>query len=247
MSLVRWVVVASCLALALVGAQGSRATVEAQTGVVASVYDGDTLKLTSGARVRLLQIDAPEFGSGECYSRASRTALLNLAPVGSRLTLEIDPKLDKVDRSGRLLLYLKRGSVHINLELVKIGAAAPYFYRGDRGKYASRLMAAASASKAAKKGLWGASPHTILAPDRAIETGTCGPPPTLPPQPIAPPLPPPPPVPGNCDSNYSGGCVPPYPPDVDCADIRALGIAPVTVIGSDPHRLDGDNDGYGCE
>jgi hypothetical protein len=41
--------------------------------------------------------------------------------------------------------------------------------------------------------------------------------------------------------------VPPYPPDVDCADIRALGIAPVQVVGSDPHRLDADDDGLGCE
>ena len=49
------------------------------------------------------------------------------------------------------------------------------------------------------------------------------------------------------DPNYADGCVPPYPPDVDCADIRALGIAPVRVIGDDPHRLDGDGDGWGCE
>jgi micrococcal nuclease len=42
--------------------------------------------------------------------------------------------------------------------------------------------------------------------------------------------------------------VPPYPPDLDCADLRALGIPlPVRVVGSDPHRLDGDHDGLGCE
>lgn len=45
-----------------------------------------------------------------------------------------------------------------------------------------------------------------------------------------------------CDSNYSG-CVPVYPPDVDCPDVDG----PVTVIGGDPHRLDADNDGEGCE
>jgi hypothetical protein len=50
-----------------------------------------------------------------------------------------------------------------------------------------------------------------------------------------------------CDPNYAGGCVPPYPPDVDCADIRALRIAPVRVIGTDVHRLDRDGDGLGCE
>jgi hypothetical protein len=45
-----------------------------------------------------------------------------------------------------------------------------------------------------------------------------------------------------CDENYSG-CVPPYPPDVDCAEVGGS----VTVLGSDPHGLDADSDGVGCE
>jgi hypothetical protein len=45
-----------------------------------------------------------------------------------------------------------------------------------------------------------------------------------------------------CDPNYSG-CVPPYPPDVDCPDVGQL----VQVLGSDPHGLDADQDGVGCE
>lgn len=41
-------------------AQLSGATVAAPSGIVASVYDGDTLSLTDGQRVvRLLQIDTP--------------------------------------------------------------------------------------------------------------------------------------------------------------------------------------------
>src|SRR5215218_5524206 len=76
-------------------AQGHAVGVHAsEAGVVASVYDGDTLTLTDGRRVRLLQIDTPELGSGECYSRAARTALLRLAPVGSRISLQIDSGLD---------------------------------------------------------------------------------------------------------------------------------------------------------
>jgi hypothetical protein len=47
---------------------------------------------------------------------------------------------------------------------------------------------------------------------------------------------------GDCDPNYSP-CVPPYPPDLDCPDVGG----PVTVKGSDPHGLDADNDGKGCE
>ena len=230
------------VAVAFVPAQLSGASARAPGVAVASVHDGDTLTLTDGRRVRLLQIDAPEAG-GECYSRAARTALLALAPVGSRLALEVDPSLDRTDRYGRILRYLWRNGVNVNVELVRRGAAAPYFYRGERGRYASRLLAAAASARAAKRGLWGASPRTRLEPVAQVDTGRCGPapsPPTSPPLPLVPPA-------GACDSNYAGGCVPPYPPDVDCADLRALGIAPVRVVGSDPHRLDGDGDRLGCE
>jgi endonuclease YncB( thermonuclease family) len=203
--------------------------------VVASVYDGDTLTLRDGRRVRLLQIDTPELGSGECFSRAARAALVRLVPVGTRVGLEFDGGLDRVDRYSRLLRYIRRSGENVNLELVGEGAAAPYFYRGARGRYASALLAAATQAKAAKRGLWKACPSTLLDPTRAVATGLSGPRSTAPP------------ASGKCDPNYTGGCVPPYPPDLDCADIRALGIAPVRVVGADPHGLDGDGDGWGCE
>jgi endonuclease YncB( thermonuclease family) len=208
---------------------GSASPVEA--GVVASVYDWDTLTLRDGRRIRLVQIDTPELGSGECYSRAARTALLTLAPLGSRVVLEADTALDKVDRYGRLLRYVRRGGLNVNLELVRRGAATPYFYRGDRGRYASRLLAAAGSAKAAKRGLWGACAGTKLDPYAPATTGKSGPPAQD----------------GKCDPSYIG-CVPPYPPDLDCADLERFGIPlPVSVVGEDPHRLDGDGDGLGCE
>jgi endonuclease YncB( thermonuclease family) len=222
------------LACAPFVASGAGVAGSAEVGVVASVYDGDTLRLTTGQRVRLLQIDTPELGSGECYSRAARTALLARVPVGSRVVLKADPALDKTDRYGRLLRYVERNGRNVNLELVRGGAAAPYFYRGEHGRHAGALMQAARGARAAKRGLWKACPATVLDPNRAVSTGRSGPSTSTPPN-------------GKCDPNYSGGCVPPYPPDVDCSDIRALGIAPVRVIGSDPHRLDGDGDGWGCE
>lgn len=46
----------------------------------------------------------------------------------------------------------------------------------------------------------------------------------------------------DCDPNYSG-CVPPYPPDVNCPEVDG----PVTVIGDDPHGLDRDGDKQACE
>jgi hypothetical protein len=45
----------------------------------------------------------------------------------------------------------------------------------------------------------------------------------------------------SCAPGYSP-CLPPYPPDIDCADTGGE----VSVSGSDPHGLDADNDGVAC-
>jgi endonuclease YncB( thermonuclease family) len=159
------------LVVLVLGASAGAATSATQVAVVDSVYDGDTLSLQDGRRVRLLQIDTPELGSGECYSRAARTALLGLAPPGKRIVLETDPALDRVDRYGRLLRYVKRNGVNVNLELVRRGAAAPYFYRGKAGRYAGALMRAALGARAARRGLWRVCPSTDLNPFSAVTTG----------------------------------------------------------------------------
>jgi micrococcal nuclease len=163
-------------ALVLLAAIASLAAVapsRAQTpevAIVASVRDGDTLRLRDGRVVRLLQIDAPELGSGQCYSLAARAALLRLTPSKSAVALQSDPALDETDRFGRLLRYVSRFGINVNLELVRRGAAAPYFQRGERGMYADALMQAARRAKSAKRGLWRACPATRLEPRRAIKT-----------------------------------------------------------------------------
>lgn len=52
------------------------------------------------------------------------------------------------------------------------------------------------------------------------------------------------PVPA-CHASYDP-CLP-IVDDLDCADVRALGLAPVIVIGDDAYELDADADGLGCE
>ena len=148
-----------------------------ESGVVAEVYDGDTLTLVDGRKVRLVQINTPELGGGECYSRKARSHLLALAPRGAAVRLEADPLLETTDRYGRLLRYVLRNGMNVNLELVRRGAAAPYYYRGERGTIANELWAAVRVARAEKRGLWGACPGTPLQPERAIDTGTSGPPP----------------------------------------------------------------------
>jgi hypothetical protein len=49
---------------------------------------------------------------------------------------------------------------------------------------------------------------------------------------------------GNCDPSYPGVCIPPPPPDLDCGDIS---FKRFQVLPPDPHHVDRDGDGIGCE
>jgi endonuclease YncB( thermonuclease family) len=138
-------------------------------GTVARVLDGDTIVLTDGRHVRLVQLDAPEIDENECYSEAGKRALARLLPLGTHVEIETDPALDQVDRYGRTLAYVRRGSVNINLELVRAGAASVWFYDGDRGRYAGELLATARRAQLKKRGLWGACPGTVLDPLHSVE------------------------------------------------------------------------------
>jgi micrococcal nuclease len=125
------------------------------------VSDGDTLRTTAGRRIRLVQIDAPEL-HGDCFGTAALTALRRLAPVGARVRLVRDPELDGTDRYGRQLRYVFASGTNVNVALVRAGAASPYFFRNERGRYASLLLAAARGARAARRGYWGACPAAKL-------------------------------------------------------------------------------------
>jgi micrococcal nuclease len=136
------------------------------------VIDGDTVVLANGEHVRLVQIDAPEvYPERECYGAQARSALRRLLPAGTTVRVEADPRLDRVDRYGRLLRYLYRGPTNVNLELVREGAATVYLYGHDRGRYAGALLQAGTAARAARRGLWGACPGTPFDPYRVADTG----------------------------------------------------------------------------
>jgi micrococcal nuclease len=145
-----------------------RASTVLASGLVASVADGDTIRLADNRRVRLVQIDAPERPSGECYAERAASTLTRLAPVGTEVTLRLDRALDRKDEHGRLLAYAFSGKQNLNLTLVKQGAAAPYFFRGERGRYAEELIDAARDANAAGRGLWGICPGTKLDPSRPV-------------------------------------------------------------------------------
>lgn len=58
------------------------------------------------------------------------------------------------------------------------------------------------------------------------------------------PTPAPSPGASGCDPAYPSVCIPPPPPDLDCADVT---FRRFTVLPPDPHRFDGDGNGIGCE
>jgi endonuclease YncB( thermonuclease family) len=214
------------------GATGGSTTSEEAPPVVSRVIDGDTIRLDNGDRIRLVQIDAPE-DKGECYGKKAGTVLRQLLPAGTVVRVVRDPSLDNIDRYGRKLRYVFKGDENINLVLVKKGAASVWFFDGDQGRFADQLLKAAKAASKERRGAWGACEAT-LDPSAAFTTEAKH----------NEPNPPTPPQQG-CEPGYDP-CLP-ITADLDCADVEALGLAPVHVSGSDPYRLDGDGDGIGCE
>jgi micrococcal nuclease len=140
-----------------------------KSATVERIGDGDTLDVRGGVRVRLVQIDAPELGEAECYAREARRELERLVPRGGRIELEVDPRLDDTDRYGRALRYVHATDANLNVELVRHGAATPYFRGGVEGTYADELLDAVDDARQESRGMWG-SCRVSWDPDRAVVT-----------------------------------------------------------------------------
>lgn len=207
----------------------------AQAETILKITDGDTIQVSTGKKVRLLQIDTPEPMSSECYSSEATAALTKLIS-GKTVRLESDPVSANIDQFKRDLRYVFVGKMNINLKMVEIGAAAPLFYNGEKGKYWSRLLKAAEKAKKDKVGLWGKCPGTKLDPYKSLSTGKSG---------VASANPKPSDS-SQCDPNYSP-CIPISATDLNCPNLYALGISSIKVIGTDIHKFDRDRDGIACE
>jgi endonuclease YncB( thermonuclease family) len=211
------------------------ATPLAQAETILKITDGDTIQVSTGKKIRLLQIDTPEPMSSECYSSEATAALTKLIS-GKTLRLESDPVSADIDQFGRDLRYIFVGKVNINLKMVELGAAAPLFYKGERGKYWSQLLKAAEKAKKNKVGLWGKCADAKLDPYNSLSSGKSGPASAAPKPSDS----------SQCDPNYSP-CIPISATDLDCPDLYARGISSIRVIGVDIHKFDRDRDGIACE
>jgi micrococcal nuclease len=210
---------------------------QARRTTVVSVTDGDTVELAGLGPSRLIGVDTPEVYFGEeCYGEeASSFASRLMAPGEAVYYLH---GVEAEDQYGRDLVYLwLLGGTFVNAALVKEGYAAPLTIppnveyaglfrrlaaearRNDRGLWSPRTCAGNLDEPVGEAGGAGGRPGGGAA--AGVASGGGG---------------------GGCEPGYSP-CVPTYPPDVDCADLDG----PVAVTGSDPHGLDGDGDGRGCE
>jgi micrococcal nuclease len=191
-------------------------------GSITDVVDGDTLavRLENGRRerVRLIGIDTPEHG--DCLSARATGQARRLA-VGERVVLRGDATQDTRDRYGRLLAYAWVRGRDLGFQMVASGLARVYVY--DRPF--QRLPAYRRAEQIGRtrpQNVWRGCAAPVAPPPRV------GSPPAGP----------------GCDASYPTVCIPPPPPDLDCAEVAHAAFA---VRGADPHRFDGDGDGVGCE
>ena len=95
---------------------------------VEKVFDGDTIKLENGEKVRLLGIDAPELHHPELpVQRFAQEATDYMAKqvLGKKVTLEYEPD-NLRDIYGRLLAYVYVDGKMLNAELVRLGYAFAY-------------------------------------------------------------------------------------------------------------------------
>lgn len=117
--------------------------------IVTKIIDGDTIIVSGGRTIRLLDIDAPEKDEA-CYAEAKKR--LSELILGEKVKLEAGPQ-DK-DRYGRWLRYIFLGEDNINLELVKEGLAVARFFQTN-SKYQPAIKKAEFEAQKQKIGcLW---------------------------------------------------------------------------------------------
>lgn len=132
-----------------------------QSGVVAGVVDGDTIRVQIGPQnftVRYIGVDTPETNMEPPEPFGPEATARNRALVsGERVILVSDPGVGETDIFNRLLRYVIAGDIFVNAALVREGFAR---YSASPGAACGSLMfSAEQAARSAKAGLWGPAEH----------------------------------------------------------------------------------------
>lgn len=208
---------------------------------VVEIIDGDTIDVLledgTEATIRLIGIDTPETKypgrSVACFGPEASAYTAKLIKPGREVWLERD--VTNLDRYDRLLRYVwvekNNGDVYqLNAVLVRDGFAAAVAYEPDT-KYAPAYEQLQTDAQLDGQGLWTGCPDLSLAfpalgesaapADASIGLVASS----------------------DCDPSYPTICLPSFP-DLNCPEIPYTNF---DVIGADPHEVDRDHDGIGCE
>jgi len=185
---------------------------------VLSITDGDTIRIDRGRGSEALRYIGMNAPEPAQAGGAAATAANAALVKGREIVLERD--VSNVDQYHRLLRYvwLREGSTWTLVNLELINeGVAKAATYPPDVRYKALFIAAQSAAQDAGVGVWG----FVSQPTRPPAAGS------------------------NCHSSYDP-CLP-IVADMSCPEVRAMGVAPVHVIGPDDYRLDADHDGLGCE
>ncbi|MCK4411088.1 thermonuclease family protein, partial [Candidatus Bipolaricaulota bacterium] len=142
-----------CGVVAIGSAQRACPPATAMQVKVYKIFDGDTISIKGGERVRLLGIDTPE--TGEPYADLAKRFTRNLVQY-KVVCLEFDNK--QRDPYGRLLAYVyvetEQGLVFVNAELVRNGLARLLFIPPNY-RYHDYFEALLHEAIVTRRGMWG--------------------------------------------------------------------------------------------
>jgi micrococcal nuclease len=207
------------VALVVAAAGAGIAREQSRTAIVERVVDGDTIELRSGTRVRLIGINAPEIAHNGYGDECFGEGATRFAE-----------RLLEAGQSVRLVFDVARRDHYDRL--------LAYVYRDHDGLFVNAEIVRRGYAyvETVPPNVQHADRFRRLArAARTNERGLWSECPTKGGRPTNPDR--------SCLSDYEGACVPAPPPDLDCVDIEG----PVTIVGDDPHTLDGNYDGVACE
>ena len=119
----------------------------------AIVEDGDTIRFRDRRTpIRLLGVNAPDRNA--CHGERSYRFLVRTLNEGRQLRTKPDSKLKPL-RHERNWVYLYEGKARsVNVDMVRLGYAVPYFIRGEQGDLNKAIEQAAEQARAERRGLW---------------------------------------------------------------------------------------------
>ena len=142
---------------------------------VKTVYDGDTIVLENGRKIRFLGINTPEVAhpnkSGDAGGEDAKTWLINKLK-NTRVRLEMG--IEKTDKYNRTLAHLfTEKKDHLNLQLVEAGLAEVSIYPPNL-TYVDELVAAETRAEQARRGIWQRPEYAAIAVNALTDAGHAG-------------------------------------------------------------------------